>query len=250
MSAAPARGGLLGIGDVLATLRPDFPDVTISKIRFLETEGLVQPQRTPSGYRKFGPADIERLRYVLTCQRDQYLPLKVIRENLAAIDRGLEPAVSGSGSGPRVPRSLMSVDGLPTSESFSATPGDVRLSRAELLTESGLDEKVLEALESFGIIAPIRHSGAAQHYDAGALDIAHTVAEMAAFGIEPRHLRQFKVAADREVGLVAQVVTPLARQRDPESRQRADEAGRELSALSVRLHVALVKAGLADELGR
>src|SRR5690606_28618938 len=105
----------------------------------------------------------------------------------------------------------------------------------------GLEDKVLEQLESFGIVAPLRHGGANRHYGADALDIARTVAEMAAFGIEPRHLRQFKVAADREAGLVAQVVTPLARGRDPEARQRADDATRELSALSVRLHVALVK---------
>ncbi|MFN8168764.1 MAG: MerR family transcriptional regulator [Candidatus Nanopelagicales bacterium] len=242
MTAVAARG-LMGIGDVLATLRPDFPDITISKIRFLESEGLIAPERTASGYRKFSHADVERLRYVLACQRDQYLPLKVIREHLEAIDRGLEPP-SGS-EGPRVPRALVSTDGLPSSESFRPSASDVRLSRGELLEASGLDDALLAQVESFGLV-----SKRGSHYDGEALVIATTVAEMSAFGIEPRHLRTFKVAADREVGLVEQVVTPLLRQRDPEGQQRADDAIRELASLSVRLHMALVKAGLASELRR
>jgi DNA-binding transcriptional MerR regulator len=240
---AVASRGLMGIGDVLAVLRPDFTDVTISKIRFLESEGLVSPQRTSSGYRKFSHADVERLRYVLACQRDQYLPLKVIRENLEAIDRGLEPA-SGS-EGPRVPRALVSTDGMPSSDSFRPSVAEVRLSRVELMEASGLDDALLAQLEGFGLIVK-----RGTHYDGEALLIAGTVAEMAAFGIEPRHLRTFKIAADREVGLVEQVVTPLLRQRDPEGQARADDAIRQLAALSVRLHSSLVKAGLAAELRR
>jgi DNA-binding transcriptional MerR regulator len=228
---AVASRGLMGIGDVLAVLRPDFTDVTISKIRFLESEGLVSPQRTSSGYRKFSHADVERLRYVLACQRDQYLPLKVIRENLEAIDRGLEPA-SGT-------------DGMPSSDSFRPSVAEVRLSRVELMEASGLDDALLAQLEGFGLIVK-----RGTHYDGEALLIAGTVAEMAAFGIEPRHLRTFKIAADREVGLVEQVVTPLLRQRDPEGQARADDAIRQLAALSVRLHSSLVKAGLAAELRR
>ncbi|MEO6821407.1 MAG: MerR family transcriptional regulator, partial [Candidatus Nanopelagicales bacterium] len=152
MSAAGVTDGLLGIGSVLALLRPDFPDVTISKIRFLETEGLVEPERTSSGYRKFSPADLDRLRYVLACQRDHYLPLKVIREHLEAIDRGLEPV---AGSGGRVPRPLASVDSLPSSDSFRAKAADVRLSRRELVAEAGITEAVLDQLESFAIVAPL-----------------------------------------------------------------------------------------------
>ena len=242
---AVASHGLMGIGDVLAALRPEFPDVTISKIRFLESEGLVSPQRTSSGYRKFSHADVERLRYVLACQRDQYLPLKVIRDHLEAIDRGLEPPSGGSGEGPRVPRALVSTDGLPSSDSFRPSASDVRLSRKELLESSGLDDALLGQLEGFGLITK-----RGSHYDGDALSVASTVAEMSAFGIEPRHLRTFKVAADREVGLVEQVVTPLLRQRDPDSQQRAEDTIRQLSALSVRLHASLVKAGLASELRR
>ncbi len=242
MTAVASRG-LMGIGDVLGTLRPDFPDVTISKIRFLESEGLITPQRTSSGYRKFSHADVERLRYVLACQRDQYLPLKVIREHLEAIDRGLEPPTGSEG--PRVPRALVSTDGMPSSESFRPPTTDVRLSRGELLESSGLDDALLTQVESYGLLTK-----RGSHYDGESLVIARTIAEMADFGIEPRHLRSFKVAADREVGLVEQVVTPLMRQRDPEGQQRADDAIRELAALSVRLHSALVKAGLAAELRR
>jgi DNA-binding transcriptional MerR regulator len=243
MSAVAARS-LMGIGDVLAALRPEFPDVTISKIRFLEAEGLVQPQRTASGYRKFSHADVERLRYVLACQRDQYLPLKVIRDHLEAIDRGLEPPTAGE-SGPRVPRALVSTDGMPSADSFRPGASDVRLSRKELLEASGLEDDLLTQVEGYGLV-----SKRGSHYDGEALVVARTIAEMAAFGIEPRHLRTFKVAADREVGLVEQVVTPMLRQRDPEGSQRADDAIRELAALSVRLHAALVKSGLAQQLRR
>ncbi|MDA8437058.1 MAG: MerR family transcriptional regulator [Actinomycetales bacterium] len=242
MTAVASRS-LMGIGDVLSALRPDFPDVTISKIRFLESEGLVQPERTSSGYRKFSHADVERLRYVLACQRDQYLPLKVIREHLEAIDRGLEPPTGVEG--PRVPRALVSTDGMPSSDTFRPASSEVRLSRGEILEASGLDDALLTQLEGYGLITK---RGA--HYDGEALTVASTVAEMSAFGIEPRHLRTFKVAADREVGLVEQVVTPLLRQRDPEGQQRADDAIRQLASLSVRLHAALVKAGLAAELRR
>ncbi len=238
-AAVPARA-YLSIGEVLAKLRPEFPDVTISKIRFLEAEGLVEPQRTSSGYRKFGHDEIQRLRYVLSAQRDRYLPLKVIKDHLDAMDRGLEPP-EGPGSGPRVPMTVVSTDGFPTAESFTRDASELRLSRAELLEAAGLEEEQLRQLESYGLLGPKQGSS---HYDGDALVVAKTVAEMAAYGLEARHLRAFRSAADREVGLVEQVVAPMAKQRNPEARQRADEVVRELSALSVRLHAALVKAAL------
>lgn len=246
MSARSNSRPHLSIGEVLAQLRGDFPDVTISKIRFLESEGLVEPDRTSAGYRKFSHADVQRLRYVLTAQRDHYLPLRVIKEHLDAIDRGLEPAQSPN-SGPRVPPTLAVAEGLPGPEAFGKDPSDVRLSRKELLEEAELDDAALTALEQFQLVAP-RPGG--NHYDGTALVIAKTIAQMARFGIEPRHLRSFKAAADREVGLVEQVVTPLVRQRNPEARARAEEVARELASLSVRLHAALVKAGLRPGLSR
>jgi DNA-binding transcriptional MerR regulator len=239
-TAVPARA-YLSIGEVLAKLRPEFPDVTISKIRFLESEGLVEPQRTSSGYRKFGHDEIQRLRYVLAAQRDRYLPLRVIKEHLDAMDRGLEPP-DGPGAAPRVPMTVVASDGFPTPESFSRDGSELRLSRAELIEAAGIDEAQLGQLESYGLIGTRPGSS---HYDGNALVIAKAVSEMSGFGLEPRHLRAFKSAADREVGLVEQVVAPMHNQRNPDARARAEEVVRELSALSVRLHAALVKAGLA-----
>jgi len=246
MSAAVPARVYLSIGEVLANLRPDFPDVTISKIRFLESEGLVEPQRTPSGYRKFTHEDVSRLRYVLGAQRDQYLPLKVIREHLAAMDRGLEPPDS-AGSGPRVPVSVVTAGEYPTADNFARDPKELRLSRQELLEAAGLDESVLSALESYGLVQQRRDG---PHYDGDALLVAKAAAEMSGFGIEPRHLRSFKAAADREVGLIEQVVTPLLRQRGSEARARAEETVRELAALSVRLHASLVKSQLDPDIRR
>nr|WP_218566737.1 MerR family transcriptional regulator [Vallicoccus soli] len=245
-SAVPARAGM-SIGEVLATLRPDFPDVTISKIRFLESEGLVEPQRTPSGYRKFSHEDVQRLRYVLTAQREHYLPLRVIKEHLEALDRGLEPAGPSAGPGPRAPRAVAQGEGLPGPEAFARGADELRLSRSELVEAAGIDGRLLDQVESYGLVGPRPGS---THYDEDALVIARTVAQMSGFGIEPRHLRPFKAAAEREVGLVEQVISPTLRQRNPEARARAEEASRELAALSVTLHAVLVKAALRPRLGR
>lgn len=232
--SVPARA-YLSIGEVLAKLRGDFADITISKIRFLESEGLIEPQRTPSGYRKFTSADLDRLRYVLMAQRDQYLPLKVIKDHLDALDRGLEPAADPKAS--PTPR-LTAFDSSLNPSSF-IEQSELRLSRDELLTNSGLKEEQLVELESYGLVQ-IR----GRYYDGDALTVAKAVAELSAFGIEGRHLRAFKTAADREVGLVEQVITPLLRQKSAESKARAEEVSREIASLSVRLHAALVRAGL------
>jgi len=232
--SVPARA-YLSIGEVLGKLRGEFPDVTISKIRFLEAEGLIDPQRTPSGYRKFTSVDLDRLRYVLSAQRDQYLPLRVIKENLDAIDRGLTPSsITGGAPAPR----LATVDGQFAPQHFGEE-SELRLSRSELLESSGLEEEQLAELESFGLIT-IK----GRYYDADALAVGRAVAEMSAFGIEARHLRSFKSAADREVGLVEQVITPLLRQKGADSKARAEEVQNELASISVRLHAALVRAGL------
>jgi DNA-binding transcriptional MerR regulator len=232
----PARA-YLSIGEVLSKLRSDFPDITISKIRFLESEGLIEPQRTPSGYRKFTAVDLDRLRYVLLAQRDQYLPLRVIKENLDALDRGLQPAaVSGGVAGPRP--TLATVEGAISPAAFADT-SDMRLSREELLKASAISDDQLMELESYGLIT-IR----GRHYDGDALSVATAVAEMAGFGIEPRHLRSFKSAADREIGLIEQVITPLNRQKNSDSKARAQEVQKEIASLSVRLHAALIRAGL------
>jgi len=231
---------------VLSQLRPEFPDVTISKIRFLESEGLVRPERTPSGYRQFAPADVQRLRYVLVAQRDHYLPLKVIKEQLEAMDRGTRP-----GSLARGPRALVGlvdpparVEGDPAAEPARRTES-ARMTQEQLLAEAGIDAAALTELERYGVIRP----GAAGFYDSDAVLLARTARAMTGFGLEARHLRAFRASADREVGLLAQIVAPVSRSHDPDAHERADEIARELAVLSVRLHALLVKTGLRGMLG-
>lgn len=248
LGAAANAGSIstLTIGDVLAHLKVEFPDLTISKIRFLETEGLVQPERTASGYRKFSSGDVARLRYVLSQQRDHYLPLRVIKDQLDAIDRGLVPP----GVSPDSPRTahvqMASIQGnAPTAEHFRPAPAAMRLSKEELLNAAGLRSEQLSELEQFGLVSA-KPGG---HYDDDALAVAKIVADLARFGLEGRHLRAFRTAAEREVGLFAQVVGPMGRQRGGEAKARAEETVRELAALSVRLHAALVQIGLREVVG-
>lgn len=236
--AVPRRTRLT-IGQVLDQLRPDFFGISISKIRFLEDKGLVKPERTAAGYRKFSAEDVDRLRYILRMQRDHYLPLKVIGEHLDAIDRGLEPPPI-EGVVPTVPKVALASDGTPSPETFLQRD-DMRVSRRELIKIAEIDEPLLGQLEQFGLVAPL--SGTS-HYDRDALVVATTARDLQEFGLEPRHLRAFKTAADREVGLVEQAVAPLQRSRDAAAKARVDDAVSQIAALSVRLHASLVKAGL------
>ncbi|HEY8482109.1 MAG TPA: MerR family transcriptional regulator [Spirillospora sp.] len=241
MNAQPARS-LMTIGDVLGLLRPEFPDITISKIRFLESEGLVEPQRSPSGYRKFSEADVERLRFVLTAQRDHYLPLRVIRQHLQARDRGenvpplVPPQAAGDGGPPRRPRTLVAAD-------TTAESPDVRLTRRQLLDGAGIDEALLARLEEYGLV---RRTGA--HYEGDALDIARAAAALGEYGFEVRHLRAAKAAADRQAGLIEQMVAPQLRRRSRGAHEEAARTAREIAELSVKLHAALVSAALRESL--
>ena len=136
----------MSIGEVLGQLRNEFPDVTISKIRFLEGEGLITPTRTASGYRKFSRDDVVRLRYVLAAQRDQYLPLRVIKDQLEALDLGLEPAAIPGQGAPQIPAGAGDADGLPTASDFLPEATELRLSRSELLEAAGLAPEQLEQI--------------------------------------------------------------------------------------------------------
>ena len=231
------------IGGVLASLTPDFPDLTISKIRFLEAEGLVTPYRTGSGYRTYSDRDVDRLRYVLTAQRDRFWPLKVIRDALDAMDRGLTPGEpSAPDARPRVPDQAADPD-VPTSDQLAAPPV-LRLTSRELREAAGLDRPTLDALETYGLVRADR-SG---HFDDDALAVARTAASLAAYGVEPRHLRPFRTAADREIGLVQQIVRP-ARSAAAGRSARGDAGGAEdptpeVLRLCVALHTALVRSGL------
>jgi DNA-binding transcriptional MerR regulator len=244
VTAVPERGGALGdaadqhtprltIGEVLAILRDDFPDVTISKIRYLESEDLVHPQRTPSGYRKFSRADVSRLRYVLAAQRDQYLPLRVIKEHLEALDRGepLPTVAGGPGSVPPPPAMASDVDG-----------GVPPLTAEQFARAAGLEPEQLADCVQFGLLT----TDADGRHPAADLPVARAAAGLARHGIEPRHLRVYRSGVEREAGLVEQLVAPVLRARSEEARTRATEKLRELATLSAQLHTALLEARLRD----
>jgi len=237
--ASAAGSARINIGEVLELLREDFPTVSIPKIRFLEEKGIVTPDRTSSGYRKFSHADVERLRYALLLQRDHHQPLARIVEILDAIDRGLEPPPLVDLT-PTVPDVALSSDGVPSPESFRRHD-ELRLSRRELLKVAGIDEELLVELEQYGLVTARKGTS---HYDSDALVICNTARELADFGLEPRHLRAFKTAADREVGLVQQVLAPQRRASDPAASARREDTVSQLAALSVRMHATLVRTGL------
>ncbi|KNB52142.1 MerR family transcriptional regulator [Streptomyces caatingaensis] len=236
--SAGAEGRPVSIGTVLNLLRDEFPEVTISKIRFLEAEGLVEPKRTPSGYRKFSPSDVERLAQVLRMQRDHYLPLKVIREHLDALERGERVPLPSPGQ-PRDALGL-SEDADEAVEAAEAPAASTRVGRAELLAAAGVSEAELAEWESYGLVTA--HPDGA--FAADSVAVARLVADLGRFGLEPRHLRAVKAAADREAGLIEQVVAPLRRHRNPQTRAHAEATARELAGLSVRLHAALVRSAL------
>ncbi|HEY7359410.1 MAG TPA: MerR family transcriptional regulator [Streptosporangiaceae bacterium] len=226
MSAEPARA-YLGIGEVLAQLQAEFPDVSVSKIRFLETEGLIQPARSPSKYRKFSPADVERLRYILTAQRDQYLPLRVIKDQLDAGGPDDRPRRAGPYPVPADPP--------------AGGTGPAPLTRRELMEATGLDEARLAELEDFGLV---RRSG--RRYGPDALAAARAVVALGRYGVQARHLRVLRASAERETALIEQVVAPILRQRSPGARDRAGQTAREIAAITLQLHAALIEAALAD----
>jgi DNA-binding transcriptional MerR regulator len=204
------RAGV-SIGQVLDELRPEFPDISPSKIRFLEAEGLIQPLRSSSGYRRFAVADIERLRFILTAQRDEYLPLRVIKDRLDAVDG----AAGGAGEVP-----------------------PVAMTRSELLTAAGAAEGMLAELEDYGLVRRART------YGTQALSVVREAVLLAEYGIQPRHLRAVKASADREASLVEQAVAPMTRQKG--SREPALRAARDIAGRIARLHATLVEDGLTE----
>ena len=228
------------IGAVLSALREDFPDVTISKIRFLESEGLVSPQRTGSGYRTYTEADVERLRYVLTAQRDRFWPLKVIREALDAMDRGLQPpdpTVNGD-TAPRVPEGRRE-QRLPQPAELTGSRR-LRLTAAELCDSAGLEPGTLEALQTFGLVRADEDG----YFGEPELAVARAAGALASYGLEARHLRPFRTAADREIGLVQQVTRPVRGRARGQVEDRASDPTGEVLAQCIALHAALVRAGL------
>src|SRR5690348_3258542 len=214
-SEQPARGQF-GIGEVPAQLQPEFPDISTSKIRFLEAEGLIEPARSHSGYRRFSAADIERLRYILTMQRDSYLPLRVIRDRLA----------DGAGA----------ADGEPQA---GRAPAD--LTRRQLLDAVEISEAELTELEDYGLVRRV-----GRQYGPDALAVARALAALRQYGVQARHLRPVKAAADRAANLVEQVVAPQLRQRGPGARDAAARTAWQIADLTLRLHATLVESALGE----
>lgn len=212
------------ISDVLATLQPDFPTLSPSKLRFLEEQGLVEPRRTAGGYRQYSPADLERVRYVLRQQRDRYLPLRVIGEQLAALDRG-------EGNEPVVPHPVPG-SGLRVADRHTA---------ASLADAAGVEPGLVLGLVEAGVITPT----AGGHFEPWALEVVAAAAALAEHGVEARHLRVFRAAADRQVGVVEQIVAPLRGQRAVAAQAHAASVAAEVGELCARLHTALVRAGVA-----
>lgn len=232
------------IGEVLNELKEEFEDITVSKIRFLEAEGLITPDRTESGYRQFTEADIDRLRYILQAQRDRYLPLKVIREELERLDAGLP--VDPTPATPDDEAVALVTGHEEDGQSEGGDPGvasDVELSLEELADAAGLSIREARDLRDNGLLP---EEGP---YRARELAAAEASAELLQIGLEPRHLRMYRQFVDRQLGLSNQLVSPLLRQRNPDARERAREQLAVVAERGVQLHEALLDKAL-DELLR
>lgn len=292
-----ASGSHLSIGEVLSLVQDDFPDVTISKIRFLESQGLLEPERTPSGYRKFYPADIDRLEWILAQQRDNFLPLKVIRERLdewdrtgqrpsadspSSVDAPAEPSTSVDGPVDEVDDSRRAASSLAAASAMevipppppvpsparqapvaspsadaagaagAAEPGRWQVTQGftedELAAEAGVPVRVIQDLLSFSMIQ-CRRVGKDDFYDESALEVASACRPFIEAGIEVRHLRAYKIAAEREAGMLEQLVMPLLKQRHADGRQRAVRTVTELADAGQRLHAILLQGALDEALG-
>ena len=238
MAIVSKRSDLLTIGEVLNQVRSEFDDISISKIRFLEAEGLIVPSRTKSGYRKFSSADVDKLRYILRMQRDHYLPLKVIKEHIEAIDRGLKPEIDEIGK-PKVPSALVDLNQLGIKKS------NIRVTREELIANTSITDQDLKESEDYGLIKVLADK---RHYDDIAVKTARVIAALSGFGLEPRHLKFLKSGSDRESSLIKQVASPMSRSKRPDAGEQALEMMREISNLTNQLHFILVSSTLDEEI--
>ena len=238
MAIVSKRSDLLTIGEVLNQVRSEFDDISISKIRFLEAEGLIVPSRTKSGYRKFSSADVDKLRYILRMQRDHYLPLKVIKEHIEAIDRGLKPEIDEIEK-PKVPTALVDLNQLGIKKS------NIRVTREELIANTSITDQDLKESEDYGLIKVLADK---RHYDDIAVKTARVIAALSGFGLEPRHLKFLKSGSDRESSLIKQVASPMSRSKRPDAGEQALEMMREISNLTNQLHFILVSSTLDEEI--
>ena len=243
----------LSIGEVLELLKEEFPDITISKIRFLESQGLLDPERTPSGYRKFYDPDVERLRWILQQQREHFLPLKVIKERISSPEPEVlspvlapEPAVPATQSPERQSRPP-SEHARPGAAASSLISGisSVSMTMLELASAAGVEVSALQELERYGLLAG-RAMGGTTYYDEESLVVARLAAGMARHGVEARHLRMYKTSAEREASTYEQVILPLLKQRNPTARRQAVDTLEDLARLGEGLHSAFVRAALRN----
>jgi DNA-binding transcriptional MerR regulator len=274
----------VSIGDVLNQLRDDFPDVTISKIRFLESQGLLVPERTPSGYRKFYAHDVDRLRWILRQQKEHFLPLKVIKERLVELDRTGAPLPAGSadpgapalfeaappasksGRGDRgrartggdadAPAAEPAPPANPAgdraaaaivddgADDFASAATGVSMTRTELARAAELTDDELVQLEEYGLVVPAHHSRDRVLFDDDALEIVRIAAAFMRHGVEPRHLRMYRAFADREASLFEQVLLPFRRRRNPDAAEQGEATLRELATLGRRLRTAMLRQGI------
>jgi DNA-binding transcriptional MerR regulator len=224
------------IGEVLVTVKTEFPDITISKIRFLESEGLIEPERTPSGYRKFYEKDLERLRSILKMQRDEYLPLKVIKERLLQQETGNGEVVEGDGE-----------EAVEPIEELAEPPTGLQMSIEEMSAATGIDRERIKELESYGLVCS-HGPEAARYYDGDDYMVLSIVKDLFRFGVEPRHLTMYKHFAEREATFFESIVMPQLRQRNPEARRTATNSLTELARASRKLKTALLRTNLRQYL--
>jgi DNA-binding transcriptional MerR regulator len=228
---AQASRDYLSIGEVLVTLKPEFPDITISKIRFLESEGLIDPERTASGYRKFYDRDVRRLRTILKLQRDEYLPLRVIRERL-------------DGEGPeRLAGSGEDAPPVEPEDEVAEPASTLQMTAEEVAAATGVGVDVVESLVSFGLLRP-EAAGGQRVFGGDDVVVLRIVKDFFKYGVEPRHLTMYRHFADREAAFFQQIVVPILRQRNPEAKRLARESLTELAGTSRRLKQALLRANL------
>jgi DNA-binding transcriptional MerR regulator len=252
-----AERAYLSIGEVLDLLKEEFDDITISKIRFLESQGLIDPERTPSGYRKFYDGDVERLRWILQQQREHFLPLRVIKDRLESEGdrayRGGAPAAEPVPSEPARAVPAEPVNGarpdaaVPTVDPLSPGLTSVSLTLEELADAARLQTRQVEELARFGLLAG-RPVGGQVYYDEEALVVARLAASFMAFGVEARHLRMYRTNAEREASFFEQLVLPLVKQRNPAARRQAHERLGELARLGSGLRAAMLRQALKDHL--
>ena len=228
------------IGEVLVAVKTEFPDITISKIRFLEAEGLIEPERTPSGYRKFYAQDLDKLKSILRMQRDEYLPLKVIKERLLKQEAGEDVELDADGE-------PLEAAAAEVSEEIADAPTGLQMSLEEMSAATGIEKEQIKDLESFGIVCS-HGPESAIYYDGDDYIVLSIVKDFFRYGVEPRHLTMYKHFEEREAAFFETIVAPMMRQKNPDARKAASQSLAELSKISRKFKQALLRTNIRDHI--